>query len=96
MNIRLPLVGALGVGPGARTRPHVQAWRVGVTRAAVEPRGKVTKGAWPMNCGKYLKIRAGFLTHTSQAVFMENFMAPSPTSCFYKLIFEETPMQDLL
>ena len=30
--------GALGVRPGARTRPHVLAWHMGVIIAIVEPR----------------------------------------------------------
>ena len=29
---------ALGVGPGARTQPHVRAWRMGVIIAIAEPR----------------------------------------------------------
>ena len=40
MNVRL---GALGVGPGVRTRPHVPAWRMGVIIVIVEPRIKSDK-----------------------------------------------------
>ena len=30
MNIRFPLFGALGEGPGARTLPYVRVWHMGV------------------------------------------------------------------
>ena len=55
MNVRL---GALGVGPGVRTRPHVPAWRMGVIIVIVEPRIKSDKSylalVFPR---KYLKTR---------------------------------------
>ena len=41
-------IGALGVGPGARTRPHVWAWRMGVIIAIVEPRSKSNRSALPL------------------------------------------------
>ena len=59
MNIRqysdFHCFGALGGGPGARTWPHVRAWRIGVIIVIVEPPKKCHKSAWPMNCKKYLK-----------------------------------------
>ena len=47
--------GALGVGPGALTRPYVQAWRMGGWQRLQSLGAKVTKGAWPLfslNCRK--------------------------------------------
>ena len=35
------------MGPGARTRPLVLAWRMGVIIAIVEPQSKTQKSAWP-------------------------------------------------
>ena len=61
--------GALGVGPGARTRPPARTWRVGVIIVIVEPPTKCHKSAWPMNYRKYLKTRAdrrGLSTLTPQ------------------------------
>ena len=51
------------MGSGARSLPHVLAWRLGMIIAAIvgppsKRLPKVTKSAWPMNCGKCLKTRA--------------------------------------
>ena len=49
MNIRHPLrlFRALGVGPGAQTRPHVLALRMDVVIAIVEPPSKCHKVLGP-------------------------------------------------
>ena len=46
----------LGVGPGAQTRPHVQAWRMGVIIAIVEPQSRSQKSAWLLFFLKLWKI----------------------------------------
>ena len=56
MNIRLPLFGALGVGPCARTRPHTLAWPMGSDCsyfiASEQKYLKSLRHCFPMNCLK--------------------------------------------
>ena len=60
-----------------RTRLHVLAWHMGMITVIVEPQRKCHKGAWPMNCQKYLKTRANcesFLTLTPQTGWMWQYV----------------------
>ena len=51
--------GVLGVGPGARSQPHLLAGHMGVLKATVEPQSKMAKEPWFfLDCRKYLKTDA--------------------------------------